>query len=66
MSVEDWTGYERALSIAILSASLNKLPAGYSVQPNSLGNLAILDADGFYTGYIDMRTGEVEIWTNEK
>jgi hypothetical protein len=51
-------GYER------LQAQLRDLAQthpGAGVVRNDVGNLAVLDADGTYIGWIDTLTGEVEI-----
>lgn len=32
---------------------------------NSTGNIAILNANGGYIGFIDLTTGEVDVWDTE-
>ena len=32
---------------------------------NEVGNLAVFDADGYFVGYVDLLTGEVDIFARQ-
>ena len=43
----------RSITVDALSEALARVPAEHSVYTNAIGNLAILDKDGRYVGWID-------------
>jgi hypothetical protein len=47
-----------------LIEALQKVPPGCMVVKNRVGNLAIM-RDGFFVGYIDLRTCEVDLFEQE-
>lgn len=46
---------EHATSVSALLGSLWHVPAGTYVTTNEVGNLSVLDDQGKYLGYIDIR-----------
>lgn len=48
------TGREHIVHAATLARLLAEIPDGWSVQPNLVGNLSILDDTGDYAGYVDL------------
>lgn len=47
--------------VSTLMAGLAKLDPHYLLEKNRVGNLVILNQDGHYLGYVDLRTGEVDL-----
>lgn len=47
-------GLNHRMFAATLARLLAEVPHGWSVQPNAVGNLALLDETGAYAGYIDL------------
>ncbi len=56
----DPDAYHR-ISAAKLVELLQELPEGYSVQPNEVRNLAVLDPNGVFAGFVDLGSEEV-VW----
>jgi len=44
-----------------LMTALATIPQGCTLVKNEVGNLAILDTDGVYIGFVDLTTGEVDL-----
>lgn len=53
---------DRRLTREQLQEILAGMKPGTCFTPNKVGNLAVLDGSGNYIGYIDFRTGEVDLF----
>lgn len=49
-----WDAYKRGINAAVV-------PDGTYLVRNNVGNLALVDADGNYRGFIDTMVGEVVV-----
>lgn len=47
--------------LASVTSGVESLPDGFTFERNELRNLAILNTNGDYVGYIDFTAGEVEL-----
>jgi len=54
------------MTVAELIEVLSALDPKDGVEKNRVGNLSVMDAKtGVYKGYVDLRTGEVDILTED-
>lgn len=57
---------KRGLTNERLQRILRELPPDVVLEPNEVRNLAIVDKDDRYLGYISMLTGEVDLVDAER
>lgn len=60
MLLED-NPYWKAISVKKLRELLNELPDDYLLSPNDVHNIAILDAQEYYVGFIGIVEEEVDL-----
>jgi len=48
-----------------LISALRGVPEDCTLNKNQVGNLAIIDKDGFNVGFVDLQIGEVEMIVQE-
>lgn len=54
-----WEAYRQAIEEAVV-------PAGTYLIRNNAGNLALIDAEGNYLGFIDTMAGHVDVAANQE
>ena len=57
---------KRGLTNERLQRILRELPPDVVLEPNEVRNLAIVDKDDRYLGYVSMLTGEVDLVDAER
>jgi hypothetical protein len=54
------------MNAATLIASLTTLDPSLKLEKNAVGNLAIIDAEDQYLGYVDLQTGEIDLMEKDE